>query len=399
MSKGGTGACGRYGSILGRVLRLPTPLAQAIKNDGEGLGLLVLRLGALGDILRTVPAVRLLRGSLPRARIHWLVDDKWQVVLSGHPDLSGILALPRRKWQQLARTAGTWTQLRRSFIEFRAELQALGPELALDFQGNLRSGCLGWISGARVRMGYTGHQQKEGNRWFNTLHVAAGPRRTPRLERNLDLVRALGMADSPLPDCELPLVPAGEPAANALLRGLGWAPRRFALISPGASPRQSYKKPPAPLLAAACRALARHGIACLVVWGPGEEEDARRTVTASHGSSVLAPSTDLPALAALLNQASLFVGGDSGPLHLACAVGCPVVALYGPTDPQINGPWRVPHRSVYPPGRHYSGHKSVDRRLGFEGLHDSHVEAAVEQLWRETGDRELGTARLRPSAH
>jgi ADP-heptose:LPS heptosyltransferase len=379
------------------VLRLPEAVAQAIKDEGEGLGLLVVRTGALGDIVRTVPAVRLLRRALPHARIHWLLDDGWHGVLAGHPDLDGIVPLPRKKWRQLGRSIRALPELSRSFLQFRRELRAVSATLVLDFQGNLRSGCLGRLSGARVRLGYSGPQQKEGNRWLNTLHVPARPVRWPRLERNLDLVRALGLPDAPPIDCELPLVVGGQPAASKISSELGMAGRPFAVISPGASARQSFKKPPVELLAAACRTLALHGVASLVVWGPGEEEDARRTVSAAAGQATLAPATDLHALAALLRQASLFVGGDSGPLHLACAVGCPVVGIYGPTDPVINGPWQVRSRSVYPPGRDWQGNRRIDRRLGFAGLAPAHVEAAVEQLLAQPaqpvqGDAELGAA-------
>jgi ADP-heptose:LPS heptosyltransferase len=117
-----------------------------------------------------------------------------------------------------------------------------------------------------------------------------------------------------------------------------------------------------------------------VVWGPGEEADAAAVVRAAEGSAVLAPATDLAVLAALLSGARLFVGGDSGPLHLACAAGSPVLAIYGPTDPEVNRPWGVPYRVVHPAGASYRGVKRHDRGIGFANVRSDDVERGVDAL-------------------
>lgn len=347
----------------------------------------VIRLGAMGDILRTLPPVRLLRQGIPRARLLWAVEDGWTALLEGHRDLDGVIRVPRRTWRRLGRAPIHWPSLWGSIRDFRRELRGMGSSLALDFHGNLRSGLICRWTGAPVRIGYTGHQQKEGNHWFTTHRVASGERRTPRMERNLDLVRALGLPDGPLPDGGLPLVEAGTDRANRLLRDLVPEAPAFAVVSPGASRAQAYKKPPVELLAAACRLAARRGLKPLVVYGPGEEEDARRVVT-DTGESLLAPPTDLATLAALLRRARLFIGGDSGPMHMACAVGCPVLALYGPTDPRVNRPWGVTHRAVSPAGRDYTGIKRIDRSAGgFSGLTTTDVEVALSDLLEELAAR------------
>ncbi len=367
---------------------LPTALEHALRHDGEKLNLLMVRLGAMGDILRTVPPVRLLRRALPRATIRWVVDDRWRIVLDGLSDLDEIMVLPRRDWDRRARSPFGWPGLLREVGTLRARLRESRTDIVLDFHGNLRSGLIGWLSGAPVRLGYGGHQQKEGNRWFSTHHVAAGARRTPRMERNLDLIRALGLPDCPLPLGDLPLARAGAAGAARMIRELCGPSGSVAVISPGASAAQAHKKPPAAPLAAAARRLASRGVTPLIVWGPGEEPDARRVVELAPDESVLAPPTDLRALAALLARARLFVGGDSGPLHLACASGCPVIGLYGSTDPVVNGPWGVPSRSVSPASRVYTGIKRHDRRAGgFTGLDPEQVESAVDELLGETEDR------------
>jgi ADP-heptose:LPS heptosyltransferase len=331
--------------------------------------------------------VRLVRAALPRARIHWVLEERWRVVLEGHADLDGLRCLPRQAWRRMVRSPARWPGLARSLLGLRAALREVRPGLVLDFHGDLKSGCLGLFSGAPVRLGYGGHQQKEGNRWFNSHHVAPGARRSSRMERNLDLVRALGIPDRPLPGAALPLVERGRSAAQSLRSALAGRSQEFAVISPGASAAQAYKKPPAELLAAACERLHEAGIVPLVVWGPGEQDDAARVASSARVAAVVAPPTDLPTLAALLAVSRLFVGGDSGPLHLACAVDCPVVGVYGPTDPAVNGPWRVPFEAVQPPGRTYAGIKRLDRRRGFKGLTPDLVGTAVGALLEATAAR------------
>jgi ADP-heptose:LPS heptosyltransferase len=368
-------------SILRRVRAFPSRIMRALDDRGEGLTVLVVRTGALGDILRTLPPVRLLRDALPHARIHWAIDERWTLALDGHGDLDGLVALPLAAIRRAARNPLRWRELYRLLGDFRQRLREIEAGLVLDFHGNLRSGLIGRMSGAPMRLGYEGHEQKELNRFFTTHRVPSGSRRTPRMERNLDLIRGLGLPDHPLPAGGLPLVDAGAAAADEIIREACATPASFALINPGASRAQAQKMPPPALLRAASRALSRRGVVPLVVWGPGEESDARLVADDSACGARMAPATDLTVLAALLSRAQLYVGGDTGPLHLACAVGCPVLGLYGPTDPEINSPWGVTSRALYPPDRAYTGIKRTDRAGGgFEGLLPAHIETAVNEL-------------------
>jgi len=363
------------------MLALPGPLRASIEARGSGLCILVLRLGAMGDIVRTLPAVRLLRSGLPHARIHWVAWEPWTEILRDHADLDGVVGLRRSELRGLARSPLTWPALFRAVGTVASEVRALRPGLVLDFHGDFRTGLLGLVSGAPVRLGYGGHQQKEGNRLFTNLHVPSGDRRTPRLERNLDLVAALGLPVRPVQDAGIAISPADESAARAIVRSLVAEGEPYAVLNPGASRRQAYKKPPAPLFAAAAAALAARNIRPIVVYGPGEEADAERVVTGSNGAARRAPATTLKSLAALLRGARVFVGGDSGPLHLACGVSCPVVGLYGPTDPVVNAPWNVPFVALTRPHSTHTGIKSKDRIAeGFDGLSREAVEAAVDEI-------------------
>ena len=363
------------------MLPFPAPLREAIGARGAGLSVVVLRLGAMGDIVRTLPAVRLVRRGLPEARIHWIAWDSWTPLLADHPDIDGTIGLPRGEFRRLVRSPLLWPRLGRTSWSILARLRGLAADVVLDFHGDLRTGLIGRASGAPVRLGYEGHQQKEGNRWLSTHRVPAGERRRSRLERNLDLVGALGLPRHPVPSAGLAIADDDEGAAQAIVRGLAPAGGGYAIVNPGASRKQAFKKPPAALLAAAARALDARGVAPIVVCGPGEDEDARRVLDASGGLARLAPATSLKVLAALLSQARVFVGGDSGPLHLSCGVGCPVVGLYGPTDPIVNAPWNVPFVALAPTGSVYSGIKREDRAsIGFDKLEPRAVEAAIQEI-------------------
>jgi ADP-heptose:LPS heptosyltransferase len=366
------------------MIDLSPRLRQALEGGGRGMRVLILRLGAMGDILRTIPCVRLLRRHLPEAKLGWVLDAGWEILLRDHPDIDVTFALPRREWDAALASPLGWPRLLGDVLGFRKQVAAFETDLALDFHANMRSGWIGRWSGAEVRLGYSGHQQKEGNQWFTTHRVPPGERRTPRVERNLDLVSALGFERGPLPNGGLALALSGREEAAAIVRRL---PRRFALLSPSVSAKQEAKKPPTQLLAAAVDRLAERGLPTLVVWGPGEEEDAQRAAAAATSAPLLAPSTSLPVLAALIERAAVFLSGDTGPMHLACALNCPVLAFYGPTDPVVNRPWNVPFRAVYPPERLYTGIKKLDRQGGFDGLSADRVRHAVDELLDECQDR------------
>jgi heptosyltransferase-1 len=362
------------------MLALPAPLREAIDARGSGLTIVVLRLGAMGDIVRTLPAVRLVRAGLPEARIHWVAWEPWTQLLRDHPAVDSIDGLPRSELRAYARSPLMWPSLAGATWRIASRLRTLHAGLVLDFHGDLRTGLLGRVTGAPVRVGYEGHQQKEGNRLFTTHRVPAGDRRTPRLTRNLLLVSALGLPARPVPDAGITIGAAASSAAHAIARSLV-GDGEYAVLNPGASRRQAYKKPPALLFGAAARALAGHRIASIVVCGPGEEADADRVMDAADGGAYRAPATSLATLAALLRGARVFVGGDSGPLHLACGVGCPVVGLYGPTDPVVNGPWNVPSVALAAPDSAHTGIKRIDRAAeGFEGLSAEAVTDAIREI-------------------
>ena len=307
--------------------RSPRPLL-----DGDRV--LVIRLGALGDVVRAVPAVHAIRRAFPRIHLSWIVEDLSFPILEGHPDLDRVLRFPRRELS----AAGRPHQAAARLARLRDELRAARFTVTLDLQSSVKSGCLSLLSGAGRRIGFSPRHSREMSFLFASEWFRPASRWLNRVHRNLAIAQSLGaLTDDPrLP---LPERPEESEQAAALLRSLLPEGGPAVLIAPGASRRQSYKMWPWPHYARLASQLAEsRGVRPIVVWGPGEEALARGIVAASDGRALLAPPTGLRLLAALLRRSSLFVGADTGPMHLAWAVGCPVVSLFGPTDPRLNAP-------------------------------------------------------------
>lgn len=278
---------------------------------------LVVRLGALGDIVHAVPAVGAL-ARVPGSRIDWLVDARHEAVLDLF-DLP-VRALPIRPGRPDAA------------LRMVRALRGSAYEVALDFQGLIKSAVLARLSGAARVVGFSRDALRE---------PAAGLLYTERVRpepnahvigKNMALVRHLGVPDTPL--VEAPLRPATASGKPAGVDG------RYALINPGGGwPNKRW--PPERFGAVAAALGARRGWPSLVLWGPGERPLAEAVVATSGGAARLAPETTLARLVALLQGASLIVSGDTGPLHLAAAAGTPIVGVYGPTNPSRNGPWSL----------------------------------------------------------
>lgn len=292
--------------------------------------LLVIRLGALGDVVRTRFAFPGLRELYRDAEIDWLVEDRAAVGLAGIVGLDRVVTLPRRELRvsSPARLVGVPLGVIR-------ELRARRYDLAIDFHGIFKSAGLAWAARIPARVGYATPFAKEGSARLYTHRVAPGRDHLSRFDRNAALVEYLGghVSDS-APPLELP-ADAGQ--------GLEVLPEAFYVIHPGTSPGTLYKRWPAERYAAVAARLAeRTRVESLVTWGPvaGEREYAQGVVDAAGGAARLAPATrSIAALIELLRRASLFLGGDSGPLHLAALAGLPLVVVFGPTDPVENAPF------------------------------------------------------------
>jgi lipopolysaccharide heptosyltransferase I len=280
--------------------------------------LLVVRLGSLGDLVHTLPAVSAIGRAHPEAEIDWLVDAAHREFLDLVPILSSVIALRRP-------TVGGWWEARHT-------LRARQYAAALDFQGLLKSAALTWLSGARRTIGFNTRSLREpAAALFYSESVPVG-HTTHVIEKNLHLAARVGADTARL---EFPIAAVSSAALDDVRsRGL----ESFALLNcGGAWPNKRWPADRFGRLAAWLR--SEHGLSSVALWGPGEDALAAEVVRVSGGAAVAAPRTNLRDLVAFARAARLMVSGDTGPTHIAGAVGTPIVALFGPTDPARNGPW------------------------------------------------------------
>lgn len=287
---------------------------------------LICRLSAIGDVVQTVPVACALRDRFPEAFIGWAVEGRAATLLEGHPAIDELIVLPRG-W--LKSPATVW-QLRR-------RLRGLRFDCAIDVQGLSKAAILGWLSGARRRIGFRPPLGRELSPWLNTENVETPAQHV--VEQNLQLLAPLGISQ-PAVRFDLPERPEDGQAAARILGGLGLN-GGFALINPGAGwPSKLW--PTERFAAVAAHLERRHTLPTLVVWAGPDEERMAREIAAGCPGVRIAPNTSLCELAALARRGRIFVGSDTGPLHLAAAVGTRCVGLYGP--------WPASRHAPYGPG-------------------------------------------------
>ncbi len=299
----------------------------------------IVKLSSLGDVIHALPVARALRRARPDARISWIVEARESALLRDHPDLERVIPVDTRRWRRLIRRpAGAgeaWGQLG----GVRRELRGAGFDAALDLQGLVKSGVLTAGTGARVRIGFSGAYCRERlNVLFTNRRVTPPPGAVHVVEQNLALLGPLDIARA-APEFHLPAWPEAERRMDVALAAAGLRPGdRVVALNPGAGwPRKQW--PRERFRALAERLGAEADARVLLLWGPGERDMAEAIGAGLTTPAVQAPPTDLHELAAVLRRVSLMVAGDTGPLHLAAALGTPALGLYGPTRATRNGPY------------------------------------------------------------
>ncbi len=287
--------------------------------------ILIVRLGSLGDLIHTLPAVAALRDAWKDTEIDWVVERAHAELLALVPTLSRVIVLGDR-------TAGGWWSVRRT-------LRARRYDVAMDLQGLVKSAGLARLSGARRVVGFDAAALREpAARFFYSEAVQVGEGRHVT-EKNLALVRheieRVGGVPAAGGGLSFPLRVPESPALGTL-RSQGVDD--YAVINAGAAwPNKRW--PPESFAAVARHIRSTYGWTPVILWGPGEQAIAQAIADASGGVAVCAPATTLADVLAIAGGAKLFVSGDTGPLHIAGAAGTPMVALFGPTTPARNGPW------------------------------------------------------------
>lgn len=309
--------------------------------------ILLIRLSALGDVVNTLPAVSAVREAFPKARLGFVVEDRCRDVVVGHPALDRVYVYPRKRWQSDFFRFWRWDRLVKEVTAFFREIRGERYDVALDFQGNLKGALHAWLSGSPERIGFARGYCNELNWLFSTVRVR--PPTEYRVEKFLSLLGPLGIAPA-RPHYVLPRSEESKSRARRFLADIGWPEGDYIVLHPGTSEFGKIKRWPIDRFGALARRLAKEGHRVLVVWGPGERGMAD-AIAAEGGKGVrIAMETrSILDLAELIAGARVFVGADSGPLHLASAVGVRSVALFGPKDPAIYGPYNPLGRVVYKP--------------------------------------------------
>ncbi|MFY9561523.1 MAG: glycosyltransferase family 9 protein [Terriglobales bacterium] len=302
--------------------------------------LLVVRLSAMGDIIHTLPAVAALRESFPRATLGWLIEERWAELLctlrypragrrsSQRPLVDRVHTVNTGAWRRSLFSFNTWQQMAVGL----SELRGVGYAAAVDFQGAVRTALLARWSGAGVVYGDTQPRENAASMWYTRQVITGG---THVVQQALSLAQAVIQRDAPAPKVQFPVDPDAENRINALIG----VTQDFAILNPGAG--WGAKQWPTERYGIVASELAKDGLRSLVNYGPGEEELAVAVEAASAGAARKI-SCSVSELIALTRRGRLFIGGDTGPMHLAAALQVPVVAIFGPTNPARNGPFGTP---------------------------------------------------------
>nr|AHZ45557.1 lipopolysaccharide heptosyltransferase [uncultured bacterium] len=287
---------------------------------------LIVRLGSLGDVVHAIPFAASLRAQFPAARIDWMVDPRYVELLEMVPAVDRRIGVNPRG---LLRSAE-----RKRLLRLRAELRRIQYDVVFDLQGLVKSAVLARTVGSRRVVGFVREHLREPlARMFYTTTVDPGDA-THVIDMNLALLSAVDARDR---HTRFPLVIPASPTVDSVINRF---PNGYVLINPGAA--WPNKRWPAACFGAVAAALKDvYDKPSLVVWGPGERSIAQEVVAASGGAADALPPTTIQELAGIARSAHLMISGDTGPLHVAAAVGTPIVSLFGPTRPERNGPWAL----------------------------------------------------------
>lgn len=302
----------------------------------------LIKLSALGDVVHALPVAHALRARFPDAELTWVVERREQAILAGNPDLDHVVAVDTRLWRREFRRPGGAHTVYAKVRGLVRRLRAGRFDVAVDLQGLWKSGVITALTRAPKRVGFAlAYCRERANALFTTHRVALPPDVVHVVEVNLALLAALDIAREEIGTPVFPIAadPTAEAIVTRILEDEGIKPETpLVVLHPGTGQDgkrwgiEEYRRLGDEL---AERLGARVGLC----WGPGEEPLARAIAQGMRAAAVVAPPTSIPEMVALLRRATLVVGGDTGPTHIAAALGVPALGLYGPTSARRNGPY------------------------------------------------------------
>ncbi len=289
--------------------------------------ILLIKPSSLGDIVHALPTVAALRARYPQAHIAWLVKRRWAEIVERAEGVDQVWPVEGGLTGWLSRVSA---------------LRAAAFDLVVDLQGLFRSAALARLTGCSVRIGFA--NGREGSPFFYTIRVPVPTLDMHAVDRYLLVAAALGATIRPVPPARFRIRPEDNDAVSRLLHAHGLAPGD-GWIAMNASARWPTKRWPLERFAAVADQLEDEGAGRVVlIGGPDDRADAESLKALMRTAPVdLTGQTSLGLLPALLKSAVLLVTNDSGPMHVAAAVGTPVVAMFGPTSPLRTGPYGPGH--------------------------------------------------------
>jgi len=322
-----------------------SPLAGSSKKSGAATpedphSICIFRLSSIGDVIHTLPVAHLLKERFPDARLTWVAEKGMSPLLNHHPAIDHLLLVDTKSWRKRPFSPQAWKEV----VSFLRYIRSQEFDMALDFQGLFKSALLARVTGAPRRIGMARSDRKEkfSSLFLNEFSVETSGKRHI-IEKNIALLQQIGIFSENQP-LHFHIHPDEEAVqyVDQELRKIEL--ENFVLINPGGGwiTKLWDEDKFAQLIDLIYNDLH---IPSLVTWGPGERAIADKIARKCITPAVISFSTNLTELIALIRRSRLVVSGDSGPLHLASALGIPVVGLYGPTDPLRNGPWN-PHDSA-----------------------------------------------------
>ncbi len=348
----------------------------------ESLKILIIRLSSLGDILHALPAFNDLRATFPNAQIDWLVAKKHASLLKTVRGIRSIRTIDTDNLLKFPIDRSAWSQARSRMVELRAQRY----DLSIDFQGLLKTAFFGYLIGSRTRIGFSGEQVREPPaHWLYNRRLQKPETLIHITALNQKLAELAGAKLSALSFLNLV---ASEEDRNYVHRLLEKERlNNFAVINPGGGwPTKRWS--PNRYGALAEKIQKELKIPVVVTTGPGEEALYNSISDNCEGAAPRHLQISFIQLIPLLQKSFIFIGGDTGPFHLACALGTPTVGIFGPTSPIRNGPWK-------------SEDEAVTRILPCSGCHkractakDDCMDIAVDEVF-EAVKRRLKT----PEAH
>ncbi len=314
-----------------------------------------------------------IRDEYPQAFIGWAVEPPTNQLLSLHPAIDQIIEIPKG-----------WMKQRKCWKNLTGRLREFQFDIAIDPQGMTKSAMLGWLSGAKTRVGARGRWGREFSPWLNNRLIQ--PRAEHLVDRSRELLKAIGIA-TPSSRFDLPVCPASASAMDSFLSE-NHLTGSFATINPGASwPSKRWELDRLAAVARYCH--ERYEIRSVVCWAGEEEHEMARQIEAMAADAVIiAPKTSLRELAAMCQRSSFFIGGDTGPLHIASAMGTPCIGLHGTTKPQESGAYGPQHIAI---ARWYQSGTSRERRNAgndaMQSITVADVTAAIDRMMNATDPR------------